>query len=392
MQTAAEITHNHTEQCDWLGEENRTEPRVTEQPDSGACLFLSILPYEEAVPALMWMFVLLTLFSLLVNGFTLFGLGRSDDLSLQPHVAFFKNLILSDLLQTVTFAPPVIYSLVQRRTMSFSAWCCVQYFLGTVSIFSSLVTITWMALERYFFVCHAIRYLVILTEVRRRLILSLIWVFSICIGIVNVVLLFTGRGPQAERVTNGLLCEPDTVEQHMGFPRAVAIFRKSIGSFTLLLCLLVYAFSYLRMYQDACNAVAPFNEVNTAARKTVLFYCGMLILQLLPVLVKVTSDALWEVEGTAAMMAPSSPSQGARKAVVLHMSLLVMLFVPPCINPLVYGTRNAEMRRVLLSLFRCWPEIRSAHVREMEVLRVGDVVPQNHRAHVEPNGQCEVLQ
>ncbi|XP_067449693.1 olfactory receptor 14A16 [Thunnus thynnus] len=386
MPTAAVMTtYNLTGQCDWVSEETRTEPRVSEGLDAAGCLFLSILPYGQAAPALICVFVLLTLFSFLINGLTLFGLGRSEDLSWEPRFAFLKNLMLSDLMQSVTFGPAVIHSLVQRRTMTFSTWCYVQYFVGTASIFSSLVTITCMALERYLYVCHAIHYLVILTQVRLRLVLSLIWVYSISISIVNMVLLHMGRGDQNEYVTGGLLCEPDTVEQHMGFPRASAVFRKLVGSFTLLMCLLVYAFSYTRMYQDARNAVIPFNAVNTTARKTVVFYCGMLFLQLLPLLLKATTDALWEVEGTVAMMALPSQSQGVRKAkqipsvkaAVLHMSLMVMLIVPPCINPLVYGLRNVEMRQALLSLFRGWTQRRDEGVRRVEWIRVGNIVRQN---------------
>lgn len=340
--------HNLTEQCDWLSEENRTDPRVTERLDAAGCLFLSILPYGQAVPAAICIFVLLTLFSLLVNGFTMFGLGRSDDLSWEPRVAFFKKLILSDLLQTVTFAPSVIHALVQRRTVAFGLWCRVQYLVGTASIFSSLFTITCMALERYIYVCHAIRYLVILTQVRLRLALTLIWVYAITTATITTVLLHTGAEQNNQPFIRGLLCEPDTVEQHMGFPRVPAVFRKIFGFATLLMCLLIYIFSYFRMYQDALNATMPFNAVNTAARKTVLFYCGMLLLQLLPLLLKVASDALLEFESAATPAAVT----------VFHISLAMTLLVPPCINPLVYGLRNAEMRQALLRPFQRWMERR----------------------------------
>lgn len=356
-------TQNLTERCRWLSEENRTEPL-----DAAQCLFLSMLPHRSAVQVLVSVVVLLTLFSLLANGFTLFGVKQSEDLTCEPRLAFLKNLVSSDLIQTLTFGPSIIHSLIGRRTMAFNAWCKLQFFVGTVCIFSSLLTITFMALERYLYVCHAISYLVIVKPQRVRFALLVIWVYSVSTSTVSIMLLHMGTGQQDEQVTNGLLCEPDMMEQHMGFPRAFAVFRKVTGVSTLLLCILVYAFSYLRMYQDARNAVVPFDEDNCKARNTVMFYCGMLFLQLLPLLFKVVSDALWEVEGTATVTVSAqdvraNTSRTASSA-VLHLCLLVMLLVPPCVNPLVYGLRSVEMRRMVANLFQ-W----CAAVREVESIR-----------------------
>uniref|UniRef100_A0A3P8TMM5 G-protein coupled receptors family 1 profile domain-containing protein n=1 Tax=Amphiprion percula TaxID=161767 RepID=A0A3P8TMM5_AMPPE len=299
--------------------ENLTEPPL----DMAGCLFLSILPYGQAVPALVCGFVLFTLFSFLANLLTLLAVWWSEELSWQPRFSLVKNLILSDLMQITTFGPAVIHSLVQRRTMPFRTWCYVQYFTGSTSIFTSLLTITCMALERYLFVCRAIHYLVILTEACLRRVLTLIWIFSIAIGVVTIALLHTGGAQSSGSVTMGLLCEPDMMEQHMGFPRSSAIFRKVVGTVTLLLCLMVFFFSYCRMYQDARNAVIPFNADNNKARKTVLLDCGMFLMQLLPLLLKPAPTAT---------------------AAVLHVSLLMMLMVPPCINPMQYGLRNAEVQ------------------------------------------------
>ncbi|KAM6976987.1 olfactory receptor 2AG1 [Aplochiton taeniatus] len=306
------------------------------------------------VPTLICTMVLLTLLSLVVNGFTLFGIGRSEDLSWEPRYTLLKNLILSDLLQTISVGPPVTHSLVHRRTMSFNGWCLIQYFGGCTSIFCSIITITFMALERYLYVCHAISYLTILTPRRLRVAVSLTWAISLSISCINMTLLHMGEETVPGRATVGLMCEPDSVEQQMGFPRPAAIFRKATGSLVLLICLLSYIFAYLRLYHAAHNAVAPFNVVNTRARNTVLFYSGMLFFQLLPAFVKVASDTLWELEGTGAMVTQldalpnTAPSLSAG---VFHIFLLGMMMVPPCINPLVFGLRNWEVRQVLLRVF-----------------------------------------
>ncbi|XP_041860803.1 olfactory receptor 13C9 [Melanotaenia boesemani] len=378
-------TQNITTDCHRISQDNQTQLRTTEQLDAAADLFHSLLPHGQTVPLLICIFVLLTLFSCLINVFTLSSIGQSDDLSWQPRFAFCKNLIFSDLIQTLTIGPAVIHALVQRRTTTSSFWCYVQYFMGSVSIFSSLVTITCMTLERYLYICYAMQYLPIFNQNRLRLALVLIWVYSISIGVINLsLLMYTGRGEKNDQAIMGLLCAPDIIEQHMGSPRTLAIFRKGIGSFTLVLCLLTHAFSYFRMYEDARNAVMPFKAVNVKARKTVMFYSGMLFLQLLPLLIKVTSDIMWEFKVTG-MVEQLFESRGTCKlkathsttAAVLHVSLLVMLLVPPCINPLVYGLRNVEIKRALTNLFQCiLVEYRDAVMLPME-RRDGNSLDQN---------------
>ena len=89
-----------------------------EQLEDAAPLFHSILTDGMAVSVLIIFFILLMLLSSLINLLTLFGMRQSDDPSCQPRFFFCKNLILSDLMQTATFGPAVIYSLVQRRVMA----------------------------------------------------------------------------------------------------------------------------------------------------------------------------------------------------------------------------------------------------------------------------------
>ncbi|XP_045072849.1 olfactory receptor 11A1 [Coregonus clupeaformis] len=321
--------------------------------DLGGCLFLFILPYDAVVNVLAFVFSILTSISLAVNGFTLLGLRHSEDLSWEPRYALLKNLILSDMVQTINLGPFVTHCLLHRSTMNFDTLCLLQYFTGSVCIFSSLITITCMAIERYLYVCHALHYLSIITPLRLRLTVGLTWVLSVSVGCINVTLLHQGKGEYGT-ATSGLICEPDIVEQHMGFPRVAAITRKLVGFILTLLCLLSYFFAYVRIHQNAPDAVVPFNMVNKRARNTVLFYGGMLFLQLLPMFLKITSDALWELEGTGAMMAPLTAPSGAGPSLstgTVHISLLIIIIITPCINPIIYGICHWEVRQALFRLF-----------------------------------------
>lgn len=316
--------------------------------DQGRCLFRSILPSDTAVQVLVCVFVVMTIISLLINGCTLCSLGSSEDLSWEPRFALLKNLIVSDILLIVTQGPTVIHCLLQKTTLPYGAWCVTQFFINTVCVFCTVLTITCMALERYLYVCQSIYYLSILTTTRLHLIVGLTWLISVCLSTMITTLLSLGHDNSLlGKPITGLLCEPDTLESHLGFPRAAAVFRKVVGLTVTLLCIFSYTFSYLRMYQEARNAIQPFQQVNIRARKTVMFYCSMLLLQLLPIFLKIASDALWELEGNMAMIRSLDYPGDWKSAGTLHIMLLVMLQVPPCINPLIYGLRNREVREAL---------------------------------------------
>lgn len=290
----------------------------------------------------------MTIISLLVNACTLLSLGSSENLSWEPRFALLKNLIVSDVLLIVTQGPTVAYCLLQKTTLPYGAWCLTQFFINTICVFCTVLTITCMALERYLYVFQAIYYLSILTTKRLHLIVGLTWFISGCLSAVIMVLLTLGHKPSLlGKPTMGLLCEPDTIETHLGIPRAPAVFRKVVGLLLTTFCVFSYFFSYLRMYQDARNAVQPIQQVNRRARRTVVFYCSMFLLQLLPIFLKIVSDALWELEGTMAMIRSLNFPPGWTSAGTLTILLAVLLQVPPCINPLIYGLRNRELREAL---------------------------------------------
>ncbi|XP_051961302.1 olfactory receptor 1D5-like [Xyrauchen texanus] len=321
---------------------------IPQSSDQGSCLFRSILPSDTAVQVLICVFLVMTIISLVVNGCTLFSLGRSEDLSWEPRFALLKNLIVSDILLIITQGPTVIHCLLQKTTLPYGAWCLTQFFINTISVFCTVLTITCMALERYLYVCQANYYLRIQSTKHLNLIIGLTWVIPVCLSTVIIALLSLGHNDLLlGKPTTGLLCEPETLEAHMGFPRAPAVFRKVVGLVLMLFCIFSYSFYYLRMYLEERNVVQPFQQVNRTARRTVVFYCCMLLLQLLPIFLKIVSDVLWELEGSMAMIHLVDFPPGWTSAGALHIMLVVMLQVPPCINPLIYGLCNREVREVL---------------------------------------------
>lgn len=337
--------------------ENHSWENTTETTrKTGEVMFSILLPSETTVTALIWTVVLFIIISTTINGYVLSGLKSTDDPSWTPRYILLKNLIVSDILLIIIQGPTVTYCLYQRTTMPLGMWCFVQYFVNTACIFCSLLTITCMALERYLYVCQAIHYLRIITVRRLCAVVGAIWLCSLLIPAVSITLLHVGEKQDVSNTwdtTFGLMCEPDTLETSMGSPRSAAIYRKMVGFAVTVACLFSYCFSYLRMYQVARNAVQPFQQVNRRARDTVVFYCGMLLFQLLPIFIKIASDTMYELEGSLTMPTELTAPRPSLAARTVHIMLLLLLLVPPCVNPLVYSLRNHEVYQALPGLPGC---------------------------------------
>ncbi|ROL45079.1 hypothetical protein DPX16_22882 [Anabarilius grahami] len=319
--------------------------------DQGRCVFRSILPSDTAVQVLVCVSVMMTIFSLLMNGCTCF-LGSSEDLSWDRRFLLLKNLIVSDLLRCSTQNSALIFCLLQKTTVQYGVWCVTQFFINILCFFSSVITIACLGLERFLYTCQD--YISILTSKRLYFIVGLTWLISVCLSTITTVLLSLGHNNSllGKHIT-GLVCDPDTLESHLGFPRAATVFRKVVEIMVGLLGIFSCLFSYLRMYQVACNSVQPFQQDNKRARKTVMFYGSMLLLQLLPIFLKMFSDGLWELEGNMAMVR-SLDNPGNWTSAPVQILLLVTLLLPPCINPIIYGLCNREVRRALPRLLRWW--------------------------------------
>ncbi|XP_035389096.1 olfactory receptor 14I1 [Electrophorus electricus] len=291
-----------------------------------SCPFWSIVHDEVWLNASKVLVLVFFLFSLLVNIYLLSGLENSDSLSWQPRYMLLKNLVVSDLLQSLTMGPPVLHCLFRHQTLRFGGWCLAQFFSGAVAIVTSLLTVVSMALERYVYTCHGIRYLVVMTNGRMYIFLTLIWLIGLAAAGTSTMLLLMGSDGFGH-IISGFVCEPEVVQAQMKDSLPFETFNKVFVGSLLSFCLLVFLFSYGRMYQEARQVLQPFEQDNIRACRTVLFYLGIFLLQLVPSAIRLITMFVRDVD--------------------CHLLVAVLVLIPPCINPLAYGLRNAEVRQAL---------------------------------------------
>uniref|UniRef100_W5LTN5 Olfactory receptor 2AG2-like n=1 Tax=Astyanax mexicanus TaxID=7994 RepID=W5LTN5_ASTMX len=306
---------------------NGTQPASV--TDVTYCQFWSIVYNDVVLHVSIVLILVFFSFSLVVNVYLLLGLEHSEALSWQPRYMLLKNLVVSDLLQTLTMAPSALYCLFYCQMLRFSGWCLAQLFMATLAIITSLLTVFFMALERYVYICHGIHYLSIMTNVRMYICLVLIWMLALFVATTRIILVMSGQ-PRFGQNAPGFVCEPGVVQVQLTFKLRFEIFNKATMVTFLLLAVFVFSFSYGRMYQEARQALQPFQQDNACARRTVAFYLGIFFLQLIPSFFKFVTMFHEEAD--------------------FHLFVVLLVLVPPCINPLAYGYRNMEVHQALKHL------------------------------------------
>ncbi|KAI5085114.1 olfactory receptor 2G3-like, partial [Silurus meridionalis] len=285
---------------------NESQISVQWSSEVTSCLFWSIIYNEFLLNLSIFTILILFTFSLVVNIYLLLGLEHSEALSWKPRYVLLKNLIVSDLLLTVTISLP------EHRETN------VKH--------DSLLTITSMALERFVYTCHGIHYLGIMTNMRLYCFMILIWLLALAGAGSSTALVLMGRA-NFGRILAGFVCEPEVLQAQLEPSNYFETFNKIFIASVLFLCLLVFSFSYGRMYQEARQVQQPFQQDNARARCTILFYFAIFLLQLFPSIIKLITMFSRDVDN--------------------HVYIIMLVLVPPCINPVAYGIRNKEVSQAL---------------------------------------------
>ncbi|XP_069494436.1 olfactory receptor 1571-like [Ambystoma mexicanum] len=266
------------------------------------------------------------------------GTLKSEDFSWEPRFLILRNQLLCDMLFVLVTIPPSLYNLVHREVVRYGVTCFLLTFTMISTVTCSFMNLAFMAFERYYYICHSIHYISRFTRRRTKVGLCTMWVLALTMVSMYVGLLT--RGQPTDEELGGFFCEADRLEKNLGFPREAIRYRKVSMSLLFFSCLLVFVYSYCRMYKVAKDTVQPFQQSNQQARKTVFIYGLMYALNALPIFFKISMDTFlslgWidiEVFALGAML-----------------NQTVVMMISPCLHPIVYGLRNREVRLALKSM------------------------------------------
>ncbi|XP_053363490.1 olfactory receptor 2AT4-like [Clarias gariepinus] len=286
--------------------------------------------YYALVSAVMFLIYVCTLIG---NGFFLLLFARNKSLH-KPMYFIYISLVLSDVLFSTCTLPKIIARYwFHDGTISFVA-CFFQMYLvhyfGTVDSY----TLVLMALDRYIAVCYPFRYHTIMSN-RNIIVLSLVvWVFAHGCNIMTVVralpLPYCGANTivhcYCDHVSIIRLACTDRSVYH--FPALVYAMVILLGSLAIIL---VSYFCILLAVLQISSTHGWLETISTCTSQLIIIAIFFLprCFYYFAVYIGVIFDADFQI------------------AIIMLYSLL-----PPMINPLIYGLRTEEVKKILINLFK----------------------------------------
>ncbi|XP_072547173.1 olfactory receptor 6N1-like [Salminus brasiliensis] len=268
-------------------------------------------------------------FILICNITVLYAIASDKGLH-EPMYIFLCNLCINALYGTAGFYPKFMYDLLSPFHVISYAGCMIQIFVIYSSALSDFSTLTVMAYDRYVAICRPLQYHSEMTNQKVKKFIVFCWLEPF-FG-TTVAVLLTSRltlcGSYIEKLycenwaVVKLACYSTTANNVIGYIVIIVYF----GHAVLIVC------SYIQLIKTCIKS----KEGKYRFMQT----CMPHLLALFNVSAALLFDAFYSRYGL------TSFPQSLRNFLALN-----FLFVPPILNPLIYGLTLTKIRRQIVRLF-----------------------------------------
>ncbi|KAI5622430.1 odorant receptor, family H, subfamily 132, member 1 isoform X1, partial [Silurus asotus] len=268
--------------------------------------------------------VLMSLFFVYINCIMLFALWSKSIFHETPRYILFAHMLLNDsillLITTIMYAMSLAIANVAR------VFCSLLVLISSCTFQNAPLTLALMSLERYVAICFPLRHCTIATQKSTGIALGIIWFIS-SVNIVSDIMYDLVTDPsQLLKITfctrEKLFVAKWQADKTQGFD---ILFFVSVS--------VVILFTYVAIMITA-KSLSSNKESATKAHKTVLLHLIQLGLCL-------TSFLYATIERTLYMMTGNSSSLFIH---LRYLNFLIVLILPRCLSPLIYGLRDDAVR------------------------------------------------
>ncbi|XP_030638944.1 odorant receptor 131-2-like [Chanos chanos] len=285
--------------------------------------------------------LLVALFFVYVNGVLLFVLWSKPVFKETPRYILFAHMLLNDSIQLLISLILYICSLAFLQLAK--VVCFLLVFVATSTFSNAPLNLVVMSLERYAAICFPLRHSEIAT--RRRT--------CVAIGVIRII----GSINFMIDTLFAVVTEPKSFHLLMFCTRERTFIAPwqadmylAFNVFYFVSVTVIIVFTYISIIV-AARSVSTNKESTKKAHRTVLLHLIQLGLCL-------TSFLYGTIERILAMTSNSKLFSDLR-----YLNFLIVLLLPRCLSPLIYGLRDDAVRNLFRHYFCC----RSAEIKPVRI-------------------------
>ncbi|XP_030638954.1 odorant receptor 131-2-like [Chanos chanos] len=273
--------------------------------------------------------LLVALFFVYVNGVLLFVLWSKPVFKETPRYILFAHMLLNDSIQLLISL--ILYICTLAFLQLAKAVCFLLVFMGTSTFNNAPLNLVVMSLERYVAICFPLRHSEIATRRRTCVAIGVIWI----IGSINCMidtLFAVVTEPKSFHLLmfctrERIFIAPWQADMYLAF-----------NVFYFVSVTVIIVFTYISVIV-AARSVTTNKESAKKAQRTVLLHLIQLGLCL-------TSFLYGTIERILAMT-----SNSAMFVKLRYLNFLIVLLIPRCLSPLIYGLRDDAVRNLFRHYF-----------------------------------------
>ncbi|MBN3309554.1 OR2M3 protein, partial [Amia calva] len=248
-----------------------------------------------------------------------------------PRYILFTHMLLNDSIQLLISM--LLYILAMLYLYLVRAVCAVLVLLYSTTFYNTPLNLAVMALERYIAICFPLRHSEMATPQRTGVAIAVVWFLGSVNHLIDV---FVPLITEPSILLTPVFCTHVEIFmfkwQADTFQGFTAFYFVSVG--------LILVFTYVAIMLEA-RSVSSDKASVTKARNTVLLHTIQLCLCLTSFLYRV-------IEALLARMVDVSVFIHLR-----YMNFIVLLILPRCLSPLIYGLRDESLKTIFKYYLNC---------------------------------------
>ncbi|XP_066501370.1 odorant receptor 131-2-like [Hoplias malabaricus] len=314
--------------------------------NDSANAFISILSkpqMEGTVITKLVVVILLIVFSIYVNCIMLFALRSKPVFNVSPRYILFAHMLYNDSIHLSLTT--LMYALALAFIKLAKSVCSLIMYLSATTFSNAPLNLAVMSLERYVAICYPLRHAEIATQKRTYIAIVLIWFFgSVCI--LTDIIVAAVEDPNFLYMQ--MFCSH---EQILIKPWQVSLFN-AFNVLYFVTVTMIIVFTYIRILITA-RSVSSKKDSAKKAHRTVLLHLIQLGLCLSSFVYGSIERALYTLTSNNIVLFTN----------LRYMNFLIILILPRCLSPLIYGLRDDAVSP-LFKYYFCFGTRRTVHKGE----------------------------